>query len=124
MLKLKSSLETAEMLTRPHIFLKSDKHLPDNYRLVLLSCVASKLFEHIICCHLLDHLGKHNVLISLKHEYRVGFSSGTQLIDTVNDLLESFDSNTQANILVLGLSKTFDKVPHPTLLYQLEAYDI
>ena len=31
---------------------------------------------------------------------------------TAHDLLDSFDSDTQADVLVLDLSKAFDTVPH------------
>ena len=106
------------------VFKKGDKHLPENYRPVSLTCVASKLLEHIICRHLLDHLDKHNVLTSLNHGFRAGYSCETQLVVTAHDLLESFDSDTQADVLVLDFSKAFDTVPHRKLLSKLEAYGI
>ena len=106
------------------VFKKGDKHLPENYRPVSLTCVASKLLEHIICRHLLDHLDKHNVLTSLNHGFRAGYSCETQLVVTAHDLLESFDSDTQADVLVLDLRKAFDTVPHRKLLSKLEAYGI
>ena len=56
------------------VFKKGDKHLPENYRPVSLTCVASKLLEHIICSHLLDHLDKHNILTSLNYGFRNGYS--------------------------------------------------
>ena len=106
------------------VFKKGDKHLPENYRPVSLTCVASKLLEHIICRHLLDHLDKHNVLTSLNHGFRAGYSCGTQLVVTAHDLLESYDGNTQSDVLVLDFSKAFDTVPHRKLLSKLEAYGI
>ena len=81
---------------------KGDKHLPENYRPVSVTCVALKLFEHIICRHLLDHLDKHNVLKSLNHGFRACYSCETQLVVTVHDLLESFDSDTQADVFGAG----------------------
>ena len=106
------------------VFKKGDKHLPENYRPVSLTCVASKLLEHIICRHLLDHLDKHNVLTSLNHGFRAGYSCETQLVVTAHDLLKSLDSNTQSDVLVLDFSKAFDTVPHRKLLSKLEAYGI
>ena len=107
-----------------HVFKKGEKHLPENYRPVSLTCVASKLLEHIICRHLLDHLYKHNALTSLNHGFCGGYSCETQLVVTAHDLLESFDSDTQVDVLVLDFSKAFDTVPHQKLLSKLEAYDI
>ena len=106
------------------VFKKGDKHLPENYRPVSLTCIASKLLEHIICCHLLNHLDKHNVLTSLNHGFRAGYSCETQLVITAHDLLEAFDNDTQSDVLVLDFSKAFDTVPHRKLLSKLEAYGI
>ena len=38
------------------IFKKGNKQLPENYRPLSLACVCSKLLEHVICRHILDHL--------------------------------------------------------------------
>ena len=43
---------------------------------------------------------------------------------TAHDLLESFDSDTQADVLVLDFSKPFETVLHRKLLSKLEAYGI
>ena len=43
---------------------------------------------------------------------------------TAHDLLESFDSVTQADVLVLDFSKAFDTVPHRKLSSKLKAYGI
>ena len=41
-----------------------------------------------------------------------------------HDLLESFDSYTEADVLVLDFSKAFDTVPHRKFLSKLEEYGI
>ena len=71
------------------VFKKGDRHLPENYRPVSLTCVLSKLLEHIICHHMLTHLDKHQVLTSLNHGFRSGYSCETQLVVTAHDLLNS-----------------------------------
>ena len=85
---------------------------------------AIKLLEHIICRHLLNHLDKHNILTSLNHGFRAGYSCETQLVITAHDLLEAFDNDTQSDVLVLDFNKAFDTVPHRKLLSKLEAYGI
>jgi hypothetical protein len=52
-----------------------------------------KLLAHIICKHILTHLEKYNILTSLNHGFRSGYSCDTQLIVTLNDLLQSYDQN-------------------------------
>ena len=59
------------------IFKKGDRHVQENYRPVSLTCVLSKKLEHIICYHMLDHLDKHQVLTSLNHGFRPGYSCET-----------------------------------------------
>ena len=38
------------------IFKKGDKHKPSNYRPVSLTCITSKIMEHIIVSNLMKHL--------------------------------------------------------------------
>ena len=70
------------------------------------------------------YVDKHNVLTSLNHGFRAGYSCETQLVVTAHDLLKSLDRNTQSDVLVLDFNKAFDTVPHRRLLSKLEAYGI
>ena len=56
------------------VFKKGDRHSAENYRPISLTCVLSKQLEHIICHHMLNHLDKHQVLTSLNHGFRSGYS--------------------------------------------------
>ena len=38
------------------IFKKGNRVLAENYRPVSLTCITCKLFEHIVCRHILDHV--------------------------------------------------------------------
>ena len=93
------------------IFKKGDKHAAENYRPVSLTSVPCKLLEHIICGHMLKHLEKHKVLTNLNHGFRSGYSCETQLVITINDLIQSFDKGKQVDIAILDFSKAFDTVP-------------
>ena len=46
-----------------------------NYRPVSLTC---KLFEHILCKHILAHLEDHKILTDLQHGFRSGRSNAQQ----------------------------------------------
>ena len=52
-------------------------------------CITCKLFEHIICRHVLGHLEQHKILTELQHGFRSGRSCETQLITTFQDIAES-----------------------------------
>ena len=71
------------------VYKKGDVHKSENYRPVSLTSVTCKLLEHIICKHILALLEKYNILTSLNHGFRSGYSCETQLIVTLNDLLQS-----------------------------------
>jgi hypothetical protein len=106
------------------VYKKGDVHKAENYRPVSLTSVTCKLLEHIICKHILTHLEKYNFLTSLNHGFKSGYSCDTQLIVTLNDLLQSYDQNKQTGVVILDFSKAFDTVPHDKLMYKLEKYGI
>ena len=72
----------------------------------------------------MKHLEKHNVLTSLNHWFRSGYSCETQLVVTIHDMLQSFDKGKQVDIVILDFSKAFDTVPHDRLLHQIDQYGI
>ena len=94
-----------------------------NYRPVSLTCIICKLFEHIICKHILAHLEEHKILTDLQHGFRSGRSCETQLVTTFQDLAQMHNKKgSQIDIAVLGFSKVFDTVPHDGLLSKLKHY--
>ncbi len=106
------------------IFKKDDKHQASNYRPVSLTCVCSKLLEHIIVSHLMNHLEKNHILTDLQHGFRQKRSCVTQLLETVSDLARYYDSNTQIDTCILDFSKAFDVVSHRKLAAKLHHYGV
>ena len=72
------SLSTGELPTEwtqangAPMFKKCSKLQTVNYRPVSLTCITCKLFEHIICKHILAHLEDHTILTDLPHGFRSG----------------------------------------------------
>ena len=96
------------------IYKKGSKLQAVNYRPVSFTC---KLFEHIICKHILAHLEDHKILTHLQHGFRSGRSCETQLVTTFQDLAQMHNKKgSQIDIAFLDFSKSFDTVPHDGLL--------
>ena len=110
--------EWREAIISP-IFKKGDVHNPANYRPVSLTCIVSKVMEHILCKHMLDHLEHHGALTALQHGFRRGRSCETQLLLTIDDLVRSYDRKHQVDVGILDFSRVFDTVPHERLLGKL-----
>ena len=69
-----------------HILNKYSKLQTVNYRPVSLTCTTYKLFEHIICKHILPHIEDHKILTDLQYGFRSGRSCETQFVTTFQDL--------------------------------------
>ena len=96
-----------------------------NYCPVSLTCITCKLFEHIICKHILARLEDHNFFTDLQHGFRSGRSCETQLVTTFQDLAQMHNKKgSQINIAILDFSKAFDTLPHDGLLSKLKHYSI
>ena len=63
------------------------------------------------------HLENNNVLTSLNHGVRSGYSCETQLAITIDHLSRNYNKNLQTDIIILNFSKAFDTVSHDKLLH-------
>ena len=98
---------------RHTIFTKKGSKLQAvNYRPVSLTCISCKLFEHIVCKHILGHLEDHEILTDLQHGFRSGRSCETQLITTFHDIASAYNKKgSQIDIAVLDFSKPLTQFP-------------
>ena len=103
---------------------KGSKNRASNYRPVSLTCVCSKMFEHIMVSQINRHLRERGILIPQQHGFREGLSCDTQLIDFNHDLHSMLSVNKQVDCIVMDFRKAFDKVSHGRLLAKLNWYGI
>ena len=68
-----------------------------NYRLVSLTCITCKLFEHITCKHILAHLEDHNLLTDPQHGFRSGRSCETLLVTIFQDIVQMHNKKGKSN---------------------------
>lgn len=100
---------------------KSD---PGNYRPVSITCICSKIMEHIILSRIAKHLAANKILIDNQHGFREKLSCETQLVEAIHDWARTIDKGCQTDVLLLDFSKAFDKVAHRKLLYKINHYGI
>ena len=72
----------------------------------------------------MKHLEDNNILTTLNHGFRSGYSCESQLIVTMEDLLQAYYKNTQVDCAILDFSNAFDTVSYKKLLHKLTAYGI
>ena len=73
---------------------------------------------------MLKHFEKYSILTTLNHGFRSSYSTETQLLVTMHDILQANDARVQVDIAILDFSKAFDTVPHDKLLHKGDAYGI
>ena len=100
-------------------FKKGEKYLPENYRPISLTSIASKMMEHIITSHLMNFAESNKLLFKNQHGFRKHRSCEKQLIEFVSDIANQLDQGLQTDACVLDFSKAFDKVNHQKLLSKL-----
>jgi len=106
------------------IYKKGSRTNPSNYRPISLTCICSKILEHIVHSVISKHLEHYQILSDEQHGFRKGRSCESQLITTVNDFAECLNQRGQCDILLLDFSKAFDRVPHSFLFHKLAHYGI
>ena len=106
------------------LFKKGERTNPANYRPVSLTCIASKILEHILHSTIMAHYDNFAILTDKQHGFRSKRSCESQLILTINDLAQSLDNKSQIDMAIMDFSKAFDSVPHNRLLLKLSHYGI
>ena len=90
-----------------------------DYRPVSNLPFLSKITEKIVLLQLSQHLESNSLLYPLQSAYRLGHSTETALLKTVNDLLAALDVNHISLLSLLNLSAAFDAIDHTILLSRL-----
>jgi len=101
------------------IFKKGAKCKPSNYRPISLTCIASKLMEHIIVSNLMNYFDNKNILSPFQHGFRSNHSCETQLTGFSQEIFDNLESGKQTDVIIMDFSKAFDKVDHQLLIYKL-----
>ena len=105
------------------IYKKGQKYDPANYRPISLTCIASKVMEHVRSS-LMKHASQNNIFYALQHGFRDRRSCETQLLEFVQDIVTNMQDGLPTDVCVLDFSKAFDKVGHQRLVEKMKWYGI
>ena len=106
------------------VFKKGDRKNPSNYHPVSLTCIYSKVMEHIIYSEIMSHLETHNILSDMQFGFTKSRSAELQLLQTIHDLAFGLNHKRQTDVILLDFSKAFNWVSHCHLITKLEYYGI
>jgi hypothetical protein len=101
------------------IYKKGSGLMASNYRPVSLTCICSKVLEHIIVSGMKVHLESSGILCDRQHGFREKRSCETQLVDFVHELSQHLNKGQQVDAIIMDFSKAFDRVAHNALLHKL-----
>ena len=90
----------------------------DNYRGISLTCILSKIYEKILVDYILDEMS--HTLSPHQHGFRKGKSCLSNLLETMEQILNNLNNNQAVDILYFDFSKAFDSVSHSKLMLKLE----
>ena len=105
-------------------FKKGSRSDRGNYRPIFLTCIASKVLEHIVHSHIMKYLEQCNIFTDLQHGFGAKRSTVTQLVSTIYEMSSAINNDATVHATILDFEKALDKVPQERLLRKLQCYGI
>ena len=106
------------------IFKKADRQLKVNYRPISLLCCLSKVFERLVFNDLYEYLTTNGLLASCNSGFRKNDSTINRLLALLDTIHKGLEDRKDAILILLDISKAFDKVWHPGLMFKLKQLGI
>ena len=103
---------------------KGCKFSVSNYRPISLTSNICKVFDAIVCEHIITHCHNNNILSKAQHDFRSKHSTITSLIELLNVITKQLGSRNNVDLITINFSKAFDIISHNKLIYKLQKYGI
>ena len=94
----------------------------NDFRLISLLPIFSKIFEKIIAERMMSFIDKNSILTSSQFGFRTSSSIELAVTSIYDELLQHLDDNKLTRSIFLDLRKAFDSVDHSILLKKLNHY--
>ena len=106
------------------LYKSDDSMLFNNYRLVSILCVLSKIFEKIMYNRVTAVLEIFQILHGNQYGFRKKSSTHMTLLTFIDKVIQAIENGEYAIGVFLDFSKAFDTVDHKILLDKLDHYGI
>lgn len=93
-----------------------------DYRPVSLLCIISKIFEKILHRQISDYLIQQNLLDSFQSGFQKLHSTQSILTNLTDDICRGYHLDLITILVMIDLSKAFDRVSHEILLKKLSNF--
>ena len=104
--------------------MKDDRQQIKNYRPVSLLSNISKVMERIVHNALYSYCTKYKLLPDKNSGFKANDSTVNQLSVISNTIINALDSNKNACMVFLDITKAFDRVCHKGLLYKVRQFGV
>ena len=104
------------------LFKNGSKSDPLNYRPVSLTCILCKVYEKVIRLSMVDFV--ESKINQHQHGFVKGKSCLTNLLETMDCVIDLIDEGFPVDILYFDFKKAFDRVPHNRLILKLKCLGI
>lgn len=115
------ALKTAKSIP---IYKKGDRVCIDNYRLISILSVFSKIFEKIISVRIENFIEGNGLMSPHQYGFRKGFSTSTASIDIVQHINDELDDGKYVYGVFFDLTKAFDSIEPCYVAEKLDALGI
>ena len=106
------------------IFKKNEKTDPKNYRPVTILPCISKIIERLMYNRLYQFFFENSIICNNQYGFQKNKSTQQAILNFLQNIYDSIDSNKIPIGIFYDLSKAFDSVKHSLLLKKLEFYGV